>query len=124
MIENKYNEEEHILYVTITGEVQLQDMLDALGFIISSPELPRNLKILENATNAKIVFKVEELELIVEKLNECLLDFDSIQHAVIHSQPIGSAFVIIITKMIHHSGYVLKDFSTETAAKSWLKNHY
>jgi hypothetical protein len=122
MVENVFNEEDGILYVTIKGESDLQDMLNAMEYFATNPKLPRNLKILENATDAKILIKVGDLELIAEKLMIHLRNFDSIRHAVIHTEPMGSAFVIIITKMINHSGYILNEFSTEKAAKIWLKN--
>jgi hypothetical protein len=36
---------------------------------------------------------------------------------VIQSTPINSAFTIIITKKINIEGYILKEFSTERAAR-------
>jgi hypothetical protein len=108
--------------VTIKGESDLQDLLNAMEYFATNTKLPRNLKILENATEAKILITVGDLELIADKLMVHLRNFDSIRHAVIHKEPMGSAFVIIITKMINHSGYVLNEFSTVNAAKNWLKN--
>jgi hypothetical protein len=121
MVETLFNVEEDILYVTVSGTVELEDMFSAMDVLTTNPRLPRNLKILENATKAKILFNVKDLGVIAEKVIQNISGFDSIRHAVIHSEPIGSAFVIIVNKMIDHSGYKLKEFSHEKNAKDWLK---
>lgn len=121
MVENRFNEKEGVLYVKISGEVGLQDMFQAMGFLLQGTNLPKDLKILEDASHATVLFSLNDLDIIAEKMQLSLKSFHSVKHAVIHSAPINSAFTIIITNKINVEGYVLKEFSTEKSAKAWLR---
>ena len=121
MVENRFDEKEGVLHVKISGEVGLQDMFQAMGFLLQNPSLPKELKILEDARMATVLFNLNDLDIIAEKMQQSLKGFHSVRHAVIQSTPINSAFTIIITKKINIEGYILKEFSTERAAKAWLR---
>ncbi len=121
MVENRFDEKEGILYVKISGEVSLQDMFQAMGFHIQNNHLPKDLKILEDARQAKVLFNISDLDEISYKMKQSLKDFDTVRHAVIHSSPKNSAFTIIISQKVNFNGYLLKEFSSERSAKAWLK---
>ncbi|MFZ4462559.1 MAG: hypothetical protein ACOYN5_01840 [Bacteroidales bacterium] len=121
MVENRFDEKEGILYVKISGEVGLQDMFQAMGFLIQNNYLPKDLKILEDARQAKVLFNISDLDEISYKMKQSLKDFDTVRHAVIHSSPKNSAFTIIISQKVNFNGYLLKEFSSEKSAKAWLK---
>jgi hypothetical protein len=121
MVENRFDEKEGILYVKISGEVGLQDMFQTMGFLLQGSSLPKDLKILEDARFATVLFNLNDLDIIAEKMQQSLKDFDTVRHAVIHSSPKNSAFTIIISQKVNFNGYLLKEFSSEKSAKAWLK---
>jgi len=119
MIEKFYNKEEGVLYITSTGDIELNDMFDCLDYLASEDELPVTLKIFEDATNAKLMFNVEDIGLIALYNEKSLGKFTSIRHAVILSSPMNTAFAMKASLMINPN-YCLEVFSTEQAAKKWL----
>lgn len=121
MVENRFDPKDGILYVNISGEVGLQDMFQAMEVLLFDSNLPKELKILEDARHATVLFNMNDLDIIAEKMQQSLKNFQLVRHAVIHSAPVNSAFTIIIEKKINVEGYILKEFSTEKAAKAWLR---
>lgn len=118
MIE-KYLCNDGILHVTTTGTVSLNGMFSAIEFIANDTSLPDNLKILVDASNSIAIFKLSDIEAIMNKARHSLLRYKSIHHAIILLNPVITAYAIIAKKMTIHN-YQLEVFSTEQAARMWL----
>ncbi|MBK7172696.1 MAG: hypothetical protein IPH84_05580 [Bacteroidales bacterium] len=110
----------NILYVTTIGDIDLENMLNGVSYLEQAEDLPRDLKVLEDATSSKAVFKVSDIEIITERLDKVVKKYSSIRHAVVHSDPTNTAYTILASMMIKHPNYSLKVFSTKDAAKHWL----
>jgi hypothetical protein len=121
MIDSRFDEDERILYAISYGRVTLDEMLLQIEEYKSNDLLPRDLSILEDASNAKPVFSAAEFPLLIKKIEEALPMYNSIRHAVIHVDPVNTAYSLMFEKDIQFRNYQLKVFSTTEAAKSWLQ---
>lgn len=122
MLNPGFNAESGIFYTRTSGSIGLEDMYAGIEMIKNADHFPRNLKILENSTETRVTFTVQELPVIVERLMTLNEVYESIRHAVIHNDPVKTALALLIQK--HHtlSNYELQVFATETAAIHWLNN--
>ncbi len=122
MLKPGFNAESGIFYTRTSGSIGLEDMYAGIEMIKNADHFPRNLKILENSTETRVTFTVQELPAIVERLMTLNEVYESIRHAVIHNDPVKTALALLIQK--HHtlSNYELQVFATETAAIHWLNN--
>lgn len=121
MVEKNLDLAKGILYVTSVGDIHLSSMLRGVEFIENAKELPKRIKILENATSARVVFDHSEIQLIIDRLKDVLVRFDSYRHAVVLTDPTNTAFTMLASMMIHHPNYSLEVFSTRQAAEGWLE---
>ena len=122
MIEPKFNESEGILYVEVNGKIGLQEMLASSKNLKQLSQLAKNLKILEDARNVIIDFQVSDIPQLVHNFEKNIDVFDSVRHAVIHSDPLGTAYTMLVTHFNKMKKYSIMAFSTEEAAKNWLIN--
>lgn len=121
MVEKQLDVSNNILYVTSSGDVKLEDMLRGVEFIEKSEDLPRKLKILEDARTAKVAFNHSEIEIIMNSLEKAVQNYESIRHAIIVSDPTTTAFTMLAAMMINNKNYSLQTFSTKLAAEKWLE---
>jgi len=119
--ETFFDEKENILYTKVSGIVHLEDMFKSAEYLATDRSLPRILRIVEDAREAKVSFSENELHLLARKIEIAADNFISIRHAVIHSCPMNTAFSILISEMIKRENYYLKVFSTMEGAKDWVK---
>lgn len=120
MIEYKFNEIEEVLFITVSGTFDINHMYKAIDSFADDNSLPRKLKILEDARYSNVTFTEEEIQLIIERLKSHLLKFDSIRHAVIHLDPVNTAFAMLVGGRLSGDNYILKVFSTQAYALHWL----
>ena len=120
MIEYKFNEIEETLYITLSGTFGIEHMFKEIDSLANDNSLPRNLKILEDASNLSVTFTEEEIQSIIERLKSHLFKFNSIQHAVVHLDPVNTAFAILVSERLSGDNYILKVFSDEEYALHWL----
>jgi hypothetical protein len=96
-------------------------MIDSLEYFAAHQELPRNLLVMEDGRKATSDFSMNELEYIGDKLREVLPQFNSIKHAVIHTDPKNTVLAMIFNQKNANTNYRLNVFSTLEAAVAWLK---
>ena len=120
MVEKRFDKEKKILYVTSIGKIQAAGMMKGVEFLKKAQGLPENLKILEDATEAKVVYSHEELEQVMRSLEKAIDKFKAIWHAVVLNDPTNTAFAILAGLMLTNQNYSLKVFSTRSAAEHWL----
>lgn len=109
-----------ILYTRSAGVADLEAMLQGLNSIASNTLLPRNLRILEDGIGAMVNFPASEIPVLVSALEQVLVEYASIRHAVVHSDPTNTAFAILIDHQMKNEKYVLNVFSTFEAARNWV----
>ena len=121
MIEYKFNEIEETLYITVSGTFGIEHMFKEIDSFANDNSLPRNLKILEDASNLSVTFTEDEIQLIIERLKSLLFKFNSIRHAVVHLDPVNTAFAMMVSERLSGEKYLLKVFSSEEYALHWLR---
>lgn len=121
MVEKRFDPDKNILYVTSKGNIEVEGMMRGIEFIGQEKSLPRNLKILEDATEAKVAYSHSEIEIIMRSLMKAIDHFESLRHAVVLTDPANTAFAILASLMISKPNYSLQVFSTLKAAEHWLE---
>jgi len=121
MIEYKFNEIEETLFITVSGTFGINHMFKAIDSFANDNSLPRKLKILENASHSNVTFTEEEIQLIIERLKSHLFKFNSIRHALVHLDPVNTAFTMLVGDRLSGNNYILKVFSNEDYALHWLQ---
>ncbi len=122
MIEAMVDKDGLILYVKSQTVVKLENMLNGLEYLHNDATLPRDLRILEDATKVEVNFNISDIDILLEKMHEVAQEYNSILHAVIHDSPKNTAFAMIIEQNKVIDNYLLKVFSTEQGALQWLSN--
>lgn len=120
MIEFNFNKSEQILYVECSEKIEIEDMFQYVKKLGNDDTLPRKLLILEDARKSDVQFTEEQLPELITKLEVILPKYKTINHAVIHSDPLNTAYAIILNNKVEKNNYRLKVFSTVQAAKKWL----
>jgi len=120
MFRHHLNKKTGILEFLTTEQATKQGMLEVLEYLKTSSTLPRNLRILEDASQATVIFPVQELPAIAEKLKEVVVEYDSIKHAVIHKTPVNTVYAMIFGQKHAPANYRIEVFSTKDAAIAWL----
>lgn len=116
----RLNPDEGILETKSAPTISLEDMLAGIDFLATNPELPRRLKILEDARGSKVDFSVDQIEIIGSKLLELIPLYDNIRHAVIHDSPINTVYAMLLGRKYKHEKHQLEIFATREAAIKWL----
>ena len=120
MIDYTFNKSEGILLITVRGTFGINHMFKAIDSFSNDSSLPRDLKILEDARFSNVTLTEDELHLIIERLKSHLFKFNSIRHAVIHLDPVNTAFASLVAERLSGGNYFLKVFSNEEYALHWL----
>ena len=120
MIEYKFNEIDETLYITVSGTFGINHLFKAIDSFADDGSLPGKLKILEDARYSNVTFTEEEIQLLIERLKSHLFKFDSIRHAVIHLDPVNTAFAMLVGDRLSGGNYILKVFSDKDYAFHWL----
>ncbi len=121
MIEYKFNKTEEILHITVSGTFGIEHMFKEIDSFANDNSLPRELKILEDARNLNVTFTEEEIQLLIERLKSHLFKFKSIRHALVHLDPVNTAFAMMVSERLSSDKYLLKVFSDEEYALHWLR---
>jgi len=121
MIEYKFNEIDETLYITVSGTFGINHMFKEIDSFANDNSLPRKLKILEDARNLSVTFTEDEIQLLIERLKSHLFKFDSIRHALVHLDPVNTAFAMLVSERLSGNNYLLKVFSDEEYALHWLQ---
>lgn len=117
----RFDEKEQILYRRVQGLGDVKDILNSFEILMKDKMLPRELSIIDDSTKAKFVIDVSELEFVVEKIEKIASTYILIRHAVIHSDPENTALTIVIGNSLKSDNYFFDVFSTEEAAKKWVR---
>lgn len=121
MITIDFNNNTKILTNTLTGTINIADVLDMYHRIEQHGSLPANLKIIIDSQKARYSFTERELKEIADAIKHLLTKFDSIQEAIIQSSPYETAMAVLYEQMVHFDNFKFKAFSTHEAAIDWLK---
>jgi hypothetical protein len=109
------------MYAKVTGRVDFQEMLARANGLGQMSQITKKLKILEDARGIIVDFRSSDLNGLIKIIEENVGDFEFVRHAVIHSEPTGTAYAMLTSQISSSDKYKIMTFSTEEAAIQWLQ---
>ena len=122
MITLDFNTDTKILVNTLTGTIDISDVLNMYHQIENHDSLSANLKIIIDSQKARYSFTEKDLQKIANAIKHLLTKFNSIQEAIVQSTPYETAMAILYEQMVYFDNFRFKVFSTREAAILWLKS--
>jgi len=121
----RFDNTEQILIVESNKRINIDDVLEFVEKIKNNDTLPRRLSILEDVRNVDITFNFKDISKIIEKIKEAIPKYEKVYNAVVLNKPIITACVILVGQEVGREKCQCEVFSTEEAAKKWLRmcNH-
>ncbi|MCF7808982.1 MAG: hypothetical protein K9M49_04290 [Candidatus Marinimicrobia bacterium] len=121
MIDSKFNAESGLLETRLHGPVSKSEVIDYVNSLRNEDNgYPNELKIITDATSAKLGFSRKELSDVIKTVNDHPGLYSSIKDAMIMSNPRATAYSMIVELFTKNSRYHVKIFSTQEAALKWL----
>ena len=121
MINFEYSDIDNMVYANYSGSIEVQDVKDYIDEFLSDDSLPRELYVLEDATNAHYNFGPRANAEIMQKLEYYAERFTFIKVAFVQNKPKETAINV-------HYGYQMKlknvtyeVFTYRKSALKWLK---
>ena len=122
MITIDFDTDSKILLNTLSGTIDISDVLNMYHQIEYHGSLPANLKIIIDSQEARYSFTEKDLQKIANAIKHLLTKFNSIQEAIVQSTPYETAMAVLYEQMVHFDNFRFKVFSTREAAIQWLKS--
>lgn len=123
MILTKFNQEKGILQTNYQGVIKLRDYLEDIKQVGLNNELPRNLKILTDATDARFEFGEDDIPRILEYKGQYAKNFEFIREALVQNDPYVTALSMIYQyDALYLENFQYKIFSSFDAACHWLSS--
>ena len=120
MINWEYNTDTQILEVYYIGNIIQEEYDNYIFFLKNSKELPRNLKILTDASNAIYSYKMINFNQVLNEIRILLRSYKCVKNAFLHAKPNETAISMIMENRLKIDNYQQKIFSTNKAALDWL----
>lgn len=115
-----FNFVDGIIYAKTLGIVDFNYMKSRIELVLNDVNLPSKIKILEVANGVLANFSSAEIEELTNLIRIMALRFESIHHAVVHDNPVNTAYAMLLADLASGTSYYLTPFSTVEAAKVWL----
>ena len=120
MIEKREDKIGQYLYSLDGDVVTLESMLESIKLIEEDFSLPRELRILEDATNSRATFNIHDVKNIYLKMKKAAENYTYMKHAVVHNSKKNTAYALFVETLTRHARYELRVFSSMRAAEKWL----
>ena len=122
MLKLDFNTNTQILVNTLSGTIDISDVLNMYHQVEHHGSLPANLKIIIDSQKARYSFTEKDLLKIANAIKHLLTKFNSIQEAIVQSTPYETAMAILYEQMVQFDNFRFKAFSTREAAIQWLNS--
>ena len=119
MLTEKYNSEKNRVDTLLHEEVTTEDILNHYAFIRRNKELPRDLKVLIDASKAKLRIDAQDIRKLEKTVNVTKLKYERMREAIV----IDKQYEFVMTtlsSMISKGNLTFKPFPTIKAASKWL----
>lgn len=120
MISTWFNEELNILEVIYKGKISYEELVTFGVNFRENNKLPRNLKMITDASNAEYAFPVEKVSQIAGNLNDQLKNYNHVKAAFIQAKPTETAISMVLENENKCKKYQHKVFYTRESALDWL----
>ncbi|MDF1550711.1 MAG: STAS/SEC14 domain-containing protein [Bacteroidales bacterium] len=123
MIEISYNNQEDIIYVRRVGEISSEDIFKYINEIDKQFENHKTLYVLSDTRGSQTLFHQNDLVLFVAEIKKRIGPYKKVREASIVDNPYDTALGMMYEYIASEiDKFKCKAFSTEEAAKSWLKS--
>lgn len=108
------------IFIKSKSVISLQDKSDLLDKIAQDSSLPRNLRVIDDATGSKLTFNISGVRKLMQKATQAASGYDSIKYAVILNTALYVAYVIFADTISANSKFNIKVFPGFKEAQIWL----
>ena len=91
-----------------------------LGYLISDPSTPKDLKLMVVANDSISMFDIDDKEVMQNVIDSVLKNFNTFRQAFVVKSPQNTAFTMAYQNRISEPRYQVQIFYTEEAAIEWL----
>lgn len=91
-----------------------------LGYLISNPSTPKDLKLMVVANDSIPMFDIDDKEVMQNVIDSVLKNFNTFRQAFVVKSPQNTAFTMAYQNRISEPRYQVQIFYTEEAAIEWL----
>jgi hypothetical protein len=119
-----YTFDQDILYITFTGEIKLEDIIEYLKEFDNLDSLPKNLHLLYDLVNAKLNIAPTEIKIISQIADISTHEYSSTKTAFLVDNPKVTAYSTLFSNVTTNPKTQRKIFSTKEAAIKWLKDSH
>jgi len=120
MIRSEYCEIRKVLFVEMRGIIGIEEMLGYAKRLVMDLFSYPCFNILEDATNARFDFQIEDTHQIMDMMDRHLRGFRNIRHAMLRETPREIAYSIWYKKKNRIENYTTQVFSSKQRAVDWL----
>ncbi len=122
MIEKKTDSKGLLIVAQQRGLKNIEDMINAMNYLIAATDLPEQLRILEVSTDVEVTFSIESIDILADVCKEATKKYKNIQHAVVLNSPVNTVLALLMSHKKLPKEYQLQVFSTRAAALLWLQS--
>lgn len=91
-----------------------------LGYLISDPSTPKDLKLMVVANDSIPMFDIDDKEVMQNVIDSVLKNFNTFRQAFVVKSPQNTAITMAYQNRISEPRYQVQIFYTEEAAIEWL----
>lgn len=110
----------NILHIKLTGNITFSEVSDFLKKLKSFDDLPKDMKLLCDLTEAEVNFTANEIHQISELAENATRKYSAVKTALLVNQPLLTAYSVLYSKFKSSGRTSREVFSTLDAAKDWL----
>lgn len=123
MIEISYNNQEDIIYVRRVGKITSEDIFTYINEMDRQFNSRKTLYVLSDTRGSETLFNQNDLALFVAEIKKRIGPYHKVREANIVDNPFDTALGLMYEYIASEiEKFKCKAFSTEEAAKSWLKS--
>lgn len=120
MINYSIIDSSHIAYATYSGDIPLHEVEEFYMDLIRRPDLPKNLRILQDEREARFLDTEKTIDRIVLLLPKLVERFTTLRIAIWQVKPLETAYSKLFIGQIKTKNVAVTVFYTKEAALSWL----
>jgi len=122
MTTSTYNSEEHIIYLTHSGKVNIKEAIKMLRLLKQKYNHLDYVYILEDSRESSFNFNLTEIPTLLSEVKKNLFGILEVRHADLVNTPINTALCFMYGQLAKPiKNYSYRAFSTAEAAKIWLR---
>lgn len=121
MININYNKSEGIIYIERIGDISAEDIINTIDKIGTTYCHLNHLYVLEDTSQSTAKFSQTDYSSFYEATIKLLEKVNKVSLAMIVAKPDQTALSLLFEEAFKVRNYRIQIFSTELAAKNWLK---